>query len=185
MKRYLLLIYFLLSYPHLGLAQSETCSNWLAWFRPVCQHLHQIWDKGDNELYLSGYAWHNRYKYSADRIDSYNELAWGGGLGKSYFDEKGNWQGLYAFAFLDSHKNVEPIAGYAYMKMAHLTENINAGLGVSAFVTARPDIFHGIPFPGALPWASISYRKATISVTYIPGAQGAGNVLFIVGKWLL
>ncbi len=184
MKRLIICCLFLSI--HNAFAQSdETCSGWPSWSKPACQRLHQVWTEGDNELYLTGYAWHNRYTYSREKINTYNEQAWGGGLGKGFVDEKGNWHGLYAFAFLDSHRNVEPIAGYAYMKMAHLSENIRFGGGLSVFLTARPDIFNNIPFPGVLPWISLNYRKASISATYIPGSSGAGNVLFIVTKWTL
>jgi palmitoyl transferase len=164
---------------------NSSCAKWPSWFKPVCQEVHRIWTQGNPELYISGYAWHNRYTYTKERLEHYNEAAWGGGLGKSYYDDQGDWHGLYAFAFLDSHKNVEPIAGYAFLKMAHFTSNLRAGIGISAFITQRPDIFNGIPFPGVLPWASISYRRLSISGTYIPGAVGAGNVFFLVAKWLL
>nr|WP_269570092.1 lipid IV(A) palmitoyltransferase PagP [Legionella tunisiensis] len=166
-------------------AQSgESCSSWPSWFKPVCQRLNQIWTEGSNELYLTGYAWHNRYTYSREKIKTYNELAWGGGLGKGLYDENGDWHGLYAFAFLDSHKNLEPVVGYAFLKVAHLRNNIRVGAGVAALVTARPDINHGIPFPGALPWLSFNYRHATLSATYIPGlSKRTGNVLFLSGKW--
>ncbi|STX40288.1 Rcp protein, confers resistance to cationic antimicrobial peptides and promotes intracellular infection [Legionella donaldsonii] len=163
-----------------------TCSTWHAWFKPVCisHRLKQIWTEGNNELYLTGYAWHNRYTYPPEKIKTYNELAWGGGLGKGLYDENGDWHGLYAFAFLDSHKNVEPVAGYAFLKVAHLSDNMRVGAGVAALVTARPDLNKGIPFPGVLPWLSFNYRQATLSATYIPGmSKRNGNVLFLLGKW--
>jgi palmitoyl transferase len=139
----------------------QECALWLPIFRPFCHRLKQTWTEGSNELYLSGYAWHNRLTYSADvlREKKYNELAWGGGFGKGFFDEKGNWHGLYAFAFLDSHRNLEPIAGYAYLKVANLHKDFKAGLGFSVFITSRPDIIHNIPFPGIVPWAGLFYKK--------------------------
>ncbi len=151
--------------------------------RHFCHRLHQIWYDGNTELYLTGYAWHNRYTYSAERIDTYNELAWGGGFGKGFYDEDGDWHGLSAFAFLDSHSKLEPAVGYGFIKTAHLNENTRVGIGYSILVTARSDILHGIPFPGALPWITLNYRRATLAATYIPGGAGAGNVLFIIGKW--
>jgi palmitoyl transferase len=178
----ILLIWILLS-PNAHSESNPTCTGWSSWVKPICQRLHQIWTQGDNELYLSGYAWHNRYTYTRERIDEYNEAAWGGGLGKSFYDEKGNWHGLYAIAFLDSHTNIEPMIGYSYLKMAHFTEFLKAGIGLTAVITQRPDIFNGIPFPGVVPLASITYRRLSISGTYVPGAKGAGNVLFLVGKW--
>ncbi|WP_131782051.1 lipid IV(A) palmitoyltransferase PagP [Legionella gresilensis] len=183
MKRAIIVLFltFFLQYSHAG--EIEHCVNWPYWFKAACQRLHQVWEQGDNELYFSGYAWHNRYTYSAKKIKTYNEHAWGGGLGKGFYDEKGDWHGLSAIAFLDSHKNVEPAVGYAFLKMAHFNEHTHLGIGYSILVTARPDIFNNIPFPGILPWASFSYRQLTLSATYIPGAEGAGNVLFIIGKW--
>ena len=146
------------------------------------ERLRQIWQQGSIETYFSGYAWHNRYTYSKKRLKLYNELAWGGGLGKAVHDEQGNWHGLYAIAFLDSHKNLEPTAGYAFLKNFYFTENLGIGLGYSLLVTSRADIWHGIPFPGALPWVGLHYHSATLAITYIPGAVGAGNVMFLIGK---
>ena len=161
----------------------ESCVNWVSILKPFCQRIHQIWNEGDNDVYLSGYAWHNRYTYSPEKIRSYNEAAWGGGLGKGLFDEKGNWQGLFAVAFLDSHTKLEPTAGYAYLKVANLNKDLKAGLGYSLLITARSDINNYIPFPGVLPWASLFYKKAAIAATYIPGTSTNGNVLYILGKY--
>jgi lipid IVA palmitoyltransferase len=163
----------------------KSCKYWLPLFRPFCHRLHQVWTEGHNELYVSGYAWHNRFTYSAEQIreKKYNELAWGGGFGKGFFDEKGNWHGLYAIAFLDSHKNVEPTAGYAYLKVANLTKDFKAGLGFSLLVTARPDILHYVPFPGAVPWAGVFYKKVSLKAAYIPGSSTNGNVLYVVGTY--
>lgn len=153
--------------------------------QPVCQRLNQVWYEGRDELYLSGYAWHNRYTYTPEKIKTYNEAAWGGGLGKGLFDEKGNWHGLYAIGFLDSHRHIEPAVGYAYLKVATLHNDLKAGLGYSVLVTSRVDYFNGIPFPGALPWASVFYKRVTLAATYIPGISGnknVGNVLYVLGK---
>lgn len=164
---------------------TQPCKRWPAWFKPVCTRLHDTWTQGETELYMSGYAWHNRYRYSPEKLKTYNEIAYGGGLGKSYYDNKGNWDGLYAIAFLDSHKNLEPVVGYAFLKVAHLTEKAHIGLGYTVLVTARPDILNNIPFPGILPWFSIGYDKLSLSGTYIPGTKNIGNVLYLVGKYVL
>lgn len=166
-----------------ALSSQETCPHAVSWFKPLCQRLDQLWNEGNAELYLSGYAWHNRAVYSSEKIRSYNEKAWGGGLGKALFDEKGNWHGLYAFAFLDSHSRVQPVAGYAYLKVAHLQRGLKAGIGYTALVTGRSDLNKGIPFPGVLPWASIFYQKTTLAATYIPGFNHNGNVLYLLLKY--
>lgn len=185
MKFLLICLLFIFSNP-IAFAQDKTdCSHAPRWLKAVCLEVNQIWTKGDNELYIPAYAWHNRYTYSQRRLDTYNENPWGGGMGKSFYDTDGDWHALYAFAFLDSHKNVEPVAGYAFVKMLSFTQHARAGAGFALLVTARPDIFHNIPFPGILPWVSLNYRKASIGATYIPGAQGAGNVLFLLFKYAL
>nr|WP_236844297.1 lipid IV(A) palmitoyltransferase PagP [Bordetella sp. 02P26C-1] len=153
------------------------------WFQRTGDHLENIWTTGSNDLYMSGWAWHNRSTYSAKKIRSFNETAWGGGYGRSIYDQDGDWQGLYAMAFLDSHRNVQPIAGYGFLKLAHLPHNWRLGAGYTVFLTARKDIFSYIPFPGVLPLVSVGYRDAALYATYIPGGAGAGNVLFAFGRW--
>lgn len=173
----------LLSFSMTAMAAKEPCAKWSKWTKPACVRLHQIWTQGDNEAYMSGYAWHNRYTYTAAKIKSFNELAWGGGFGKGFYDENGDWHGISAVVFLDSHKNMEPTAGYMFLKMASINQNTRVGAGYSVLVTARPDIFHNIPFPGLLPWLSLTYRHASLMGTYIPGSKGAGNVFYVLGKW--
>jgi palmitoyl transferase len=182
MKKLIISLLLLLFFHAAQAEESYPCSTWPSLTQRICKRLHQIWYEGDNELYLSGYAWHNRYRYERPRIKTFNEKAWGGGLGKGFIDEKGNWHGLLAFAFLDSHKNIEPVAGYGYQKILHFTNDLKVGLGLAVLITQRPDIFKGIPFAGALPWISLIYRKVSINATYIPGAANAGNVLYIIGK---
>ncbi len=159
------------------------CKNWPRALQPVCARPYQTLTEGNTELYVTGYAWHNRYRYSQEKVGTYNEAAWGGGLGKGFFDENGDWHGLYAFAFLESHSKVEPIAGYAFLKTLHITETSSIGGGFTAFLTARPDILNYKPFPGALPWVGFNHRRFSILATYVPGAYNIGNVLFVLGKY--
>ena len=156
-----------------------------SWSISICNRLKQIWQEGNNELLFSGYAWHNRYTYRREKIKTYNEKAWGSGIGKGLYDEKGNWHGLFALAFMDSHNKLEPNVGYAYLKMAQLDAKNRVGAGYIFIITSRRDIFNGIPFPGVLTWISLNHRKLNISATYIPSAAGAGNVLYIFGRWTL
>ncbi len=179
MKRLLISLLFFCS----RIAEAHHLTGQFSLFKPIYQRVHQILYKGGAEIYLSGYAWHNRYVYPAEKIHSYNEKAWGGGLGKGFFDEKGNWQGLFVYAFLDSHHRVEPVAGYAYLKVAHLKQDLKVGIGYTLLVTGRSDLNKGIPFPGALPWASIFYKKLSLAATYIPGFNHNGNVLYLLGKY--
>ena len=62
----------------------------------------RAWFDGGWTLYATGYTWHMPYAYKNSTYD-YNDLAWGGGFGRYVYDEKGNYHGLYAIAFRDSH----------------------------------------------------------------------------------
>jgi len=168
-----------------ALAENNTfCSKWPSWFKPVCEHMSRIWTEGETDLYMTGYAWHNRYRYSPEKIKSYNEAALGGGLGKSYYTKDNNWNGLYAFAFLDSHTEVEPIAGYGFLKRVAIFKETTVGVGYTVFLTSRTDIIHRIPFPGALPLVAVSHKRLSLYGTYVPGAFGAGNILFCFAKYM-
>ncbi len=177
------IVFFALSTSIAFAEETDSCVKWPTWFKPVCTTLRDTWTQGRPELYLTGYAWHNRYTYTQKRLKTYNEAAWGGGLGKGFIDKDGDWNSLYMIAFLDSHKNVEPLGGYAFIKTAHFSKHVRGGLGYTAFITARPDIYKGRPFPGVLPLVSFSILRLSIFATYIPGAAGAGNVLFCFAKF--
>ena len=151
----------------------------------TCQTLNKIWTEGRADLYVPFYAWHNRFTYTADKLAQYNELPWGMGLGKGRWDARNNWQGLYGMMFLDSHKNVQPMGGYGYLLTYHPTENTGIGLGFTAMVTARPDILNNIPFPAALPLASMHYKRLMVIGAYVPGGTNIGNVLFMMAKLTL
>uniref|UniRef100_UPI00333FD89D lipid IV(A) palmitoyltransferase PagP n=1 Tax=Castellaniella defragrans TaxID=75697 RepID=UPI00333FD89D len=164
-------------------AGARACDMQASWMQRACSRVVQIWDTGHNDLYLTGWAWHNRAMYSARKIREFNEGAWGGGYGRSIYDEDGNWQGLYFMSFLDSHARVQAMAGYGFLNIADLSPNWHVGAGYTLFLMSRKDINDYIPFPGVLPLVSVGYRKASVFATYIPGARGAGNVLFVFGKW--
>lgn len=163
--------------------QVKACQG--SWREKISCRFKQIWYQGKTDLYFSGYAWHNRYTYAKEKLSSFNELAWGGGFGKGFYDEDGDWHSLSAIAFLDSHKHIEPAAGYAFFKIKPLTQDLRLGLGYSILITQREDILSGYPFPGVLPWLSVNYKALSLMTTYIPGSMGAGNVLYILGRWSL
>jgi lipid IVA palmitoyltransferase len=144
----------------------------------ACKKVSDTWVLGDNDLYLPFHTYHLRFAYSDEKIDSFNENTWGLGYGRSRSDESGNWDGLYFMAFSDSHSKPEYIAGYGHQWIWGDSESLHAGLGYTAFITARSDTFHYIPFPAILPIASISYDRVAINTTFVPGTSGNGNVLF-------
>jgi palmitoyl transferase len=144
----------------------------------VYRSLAKTWNEGNDNIMIPFHVYHMRFAYTPEKIASYNEQAWGIGYGRGRYDDSGNLHGLYLMTFLDSHKNQEPIAGYAYQLMWGEREGFHAGVGGAVFLTARLDIMHYVPFPGAAPLVSINYNRFTTNVAYIPGGKGFGNVLF-------
>ena len=167
------------------LTTTQTTTKITPWPTRMKHRLKQIWYEGNNDLYLTGYAWHNRYLYSKERLalGHYNEHAWGGGLGKGWYDEDDDWQALYAIVFLDSHTKVEPWAGYAFLKTLHLGEKVRLGGGFTLALTMRPDILNGYPFPAATPLVSVNYKRLALFAAYVPGFQDTGNILFMFARW--
>ena len=154
--------------------------SWLA----VKTEFTDTWQSPYTELYVPINTWHNRNYYSAEKIDSFNERPWGLGAGKYRYDEDGDWHGLYAMAFLDSHSDVEPIAGYGFQKVWRASDYLRLGVGYTAGVTLRSDSDY-IPLLVLAPLFSIKYKHVALQSTYIFGGYGYGNVLFSWLRWEL
>ncbi|CCD35859.1 Lipid A acylation protein PagP,palmitoyltransferase [Candidatus Paraburkholderia kirkii UZHbot1] len=124
----------------------------------------RVANDGTWDLYLTGYGWHiDGY----DDSSNLNANSWGDGAGKHWTDANGNQDILFAFAFLDSHKNIQPIGGYF------------------AGFTARSDVAHYLPVPLALPIGSVRYQRASVMATFIPRIPGInkGDVAFFWGRY--
>jgi len=144
--------------------------------------LSETWSASNYELYVPINTWHNRHYYSQEKIDGYNEQPWGLGIGKYRYDEDGDWHGIYAMAFTDSHSKVQPVAGYAFQKMWRPSNHVRLGAGYTLGVTLRED-FNYMPLPVIAPLASIEYKQLALQSTYIFGGKGNGNILFTWIKW--
>jgi len=146
--------------------------------------LSQTWQSTDYELYFPVNAWHNRSYYSAEKIRGYNEDPWGLGIGKYRFDDDGDWHALYTMAFLDSHNDIEPIAGYGFQKMWRPTDDFHLGAGYTVGLTTRKDM-HYLPIPVAAPLFTVEYKQIAVQSTCILGGNGNGNSLFTWLRWQL
>lgn len=154
------------------------------WIDTAADHIGQTWREGDTELYVPVWTHHHRGTYDQDHIDGFNEFPAGIGLGKGRYNENGNWEGIYAMGFLDSHSKPSFMAGYGWAPTWNLGNEIKAGVGVTGFLMSRRDYWNGLPFPGVLPIASIGYKQLSLQATYIPSTgRNNGNVLFMWGKW--
>lgn len=160
-----------------------------AWLRGPRNYLSRTVDRiaqaanhGAWEGYLPLHTHHLRFAYTQAKIDSYNENPLGLGFGRGVFDERGDWHGVYAMGFQDSHGKPEYQIGYGYKTYWPLYDEVKFGLGYTAFIGFRSDYHHYLPFPMVLPIFSLEYKKIALDTTYVPGGDGFGNVLFTWAK---
>jgi palmitoyl transferase len=153
------------------------------WYERAFKRLETTWDEGTTELYLPLHTYHLRSAYSKEKIDSFNESPWGLGLGKGTYDPDGDWHGIFAMEFQDSHYKPEYVLGYGYKTFWPIYDELKFGLGYVAFVTTRSDWGHYTPVPAALPMITLEYRKFSFDTIYVPGGKGNGNVLLFWGKY--
>jgi len=69
----------------------------------VKSRVETIWNEGDVVGYLPLYTYHMPYAYPPEKIDQYTSIPLGLGIGKGLYNNRGNWEGLYAMSFKDSH----------------------------------------------------------------------------------
>jgi len=163
------------------------CADLWSFFGRACTKIGAAWDHGDNELIVTGYAYHLRSTYTAEKLRELNEHAWGGGWGRTITDPDGDTHTLFAFAFHESHNKVQYNVGYLYSTYWGAQDGLQAGLGIAPFIVQRPDIASGIPIPVILPIASLKYRRATLMFTYIPTVNNGinnGSVAFVFGRYM-
>lgn len=165
-----------------ALGVSPAVAEELSWFQKGRNRLADIWQTGSGDLYVPFQTHHLRFAYDRAKIDSYLENTVGLGYGRSKLDRDGDLQGIYAVTFRDSHFKPNYMAGYAFQTFWRPAADWRVGGGFTAFLMMRPDIGHYTPFPGVLPIGSVGYKNLAIEASYIPGAHGAGNVLFFWGR---
>lgn len=165
-------------------ATSSTVTQIKSIYSTAADHVKDTWAEGKVELYVPFLSYHMPFAYSAESRAQQNEYPAGGGIGLGRYNNSGNYEGTYAMAFLDSNSAMSYMVGYAWIPTWNVGESeVKVGVGLTGFLMSRRDYFGGIPFPGALPVASISYKQLSLQASYIPGGQGNGNVLFAWGKW--
>ncbi len=154
-----------------------------SWYRYVWDPLADAYKFGTYEFYLPLVTYHLRSAYTSEQIADYQERPPGFGVGKGYYNERGNWEGIYAMGFQDSHFKPSYIAGYGWKAMWRPADDVRVGLGYTAGLMTRADIGHYVPFPVILPMASLAYKNLSLESTYVPGGAGFGNIFFIWAKW--
>ena len=165
--------------------QKKSTQTTKSWWEYVWDPITNVYDNGSLELYLPFETYHSRDTYSQEQIDSYQEKPFGFGIGRGLYNEKGNWEGLFAMGFQDSHFKPSYTAGYQWKSIWRPAEDVRLGLGYLAGLMSREDIANYIPFPVVLPVASVAFRNFSIEGTYIPPVGDKGNVVFLWAKWEL
>jgi palmitoyl transferase len=174
----------------LSLVATTLCAPALAgsatpWYGTAWEHVKDTWRYGDTELYVPFWTYHPPFAYDADLRREYNEFPAGLGLGKGRYNASGNWEGIYAMTFMDSHNKPSYMVGYGWMPTWEIGQSdVKVGLGLTGFLMSRQNYVGGIPFPGILPMGSLSYGNLSVQAAYTPGLRkNQGNVLFMWGKW--
>lgn len=146
------------------------------WFGDAWDGMKQIGRDGQSGLLLPAYTIHPAWDYP-NRKDQ-NGYTWGGGISRSVIDERGNERLVYALAFSDSHYDIEPFVGYAWLARWPLgNTGLYGGLGYTVALTMRSD-YSWLPVPAPLPLASIGTDSFGIYAAYVP----ISNVAFFFAK---
>ncbi|MEO8486468.1 MAG: hypothetical protein ABI585_09035 [Betaproteobacteria bacterium] len=163
------------------------CESWAKWFDTQCAGLRSAWYDGKPIVYLTGYTYHDRSTYTDDKLEEFNEKAWGGGFGLgSYQASNGDHFDWYAMIFRDSHFKYTKSVGWSWVTYWPEHSDYAVGLGYTAFLMSRPDIANNVPFPAALPVASLKFGRAEVLGTFIPKLNAGvnhGNVAFFFGRY--
>ena len=148
------------------------------------QRAKDAFHEGRDEVYASGYTWHAPWAYGYDRRHhELNDIAWGGGFGRSVVDADGDTHSVYAIASQDSHFKPQYFAGYLWTTYWPLAGALQGGLGYSAFLFSRGDIGGWFPTPGIVPAASLRYGAVELVGVFVPGVAHAGNVGYVVTRF--
>jgi hypothetical protein len=153
------------------------------WFADAWDNVARTYDDGKAELYVPIYTWHLPFAYTREKINQYDNLPWGLGYGHGRIDDKGNWHGVYAVGFKDSHFKPEWMVGYGWKTFWPMGDETKLGLGFTAGLTTRSDYGHYSPVPYILPVGSIERGRLSLNAAYVPGGKGNGNVVFFFTQW--
>ncbi len=167
--------------------QAGVLADGEGWISQAGSHLRTVYDQGQDRLFLTGYAWHDPRTYTAAKLAKLNSHAWGFGGARRLVDPDGNEEMVYAMIFSDSHRNAEPVVGYAKQWIWRPEDGpISLGAGYTAGLTSRADILNNIPFPIALPLVSLGVGPVRLYGTYLPKVNNKlnnGNVAFFFASF--
>lgn len=157
-------------------AESDSADENPGYFSKTWDGLKTIVVKGNTGLLVPVYTIHPAWDYPNRREE--NGYTWGGGISSNYIDDRGNRRIVYAMAFSDSHNDIEPFLGYAWLSRWKLgTSPLHLEAGYTLGLTFRAD-YDWLPIPAPLPLLGVGTDNLTFYGTYVPGA----NIFFFFGN---
>lgn len=154
-----------------------------SWTDRAWNEVGDSWRLGTAEYYATFRTVHLPWAYTEAQNKQYQNWPPGFGIGRGHYDPRGNWHGLYAMGFQDSHFKPEWAVGYGWQTYWQAGSGVKLGLGYTAGLTTREDIAHYTPIPYVLPMVSVAMNKFSIESIYVPGGGGHGNVMLFMAKW--
>lgn len=139
---------------------------------------------GEWEYYATGYVWHLPWQYSPAERHQLNERAWGGGIGRSFINQRGDKSSLFLMAFQDSHRDTQFSGGFMWNRYWSLTKAVDVSLGYSIFMFSRSDLVNNLPIPALLPCVAIRFGRGELIGYYCPhiNERVPGDVFFIFAR---
>jgi len=168
-----------------SVARAAECADFGEWINASCRRLVDTYRNGNDELLVSGFAWHIPASWTKERRDQENENAWGAGWARTVERPNGDDDMVYFLVFKDSHSKPQFNLGYGWATYWGERSGVQPGLGYTAFLMSRSDIANWVPVPVILPLFAVRYQNATMFSTYIPKLNGGvnhGSVLYVFGK---
>ena len=95
-------------------AEALECADFWSRIEKGCDRLVDTAERGDDQLFVSGYAYHIPATWTPERRAELNSNAWGGGYGRTTEDANGDTHTVFFLGFEDSHKHAELQVGYAW-----------------------------------------------------------------------
>jgi palmitoyl transferase len=159
-------------------SQTATTSQRTAWYDTAWGHVGDTWRQGGLDLYVPVYTLHMPFAYTRALLRTYNDYPAGAGVGLGRYNASGNWEGMFAMVFSDSHGRPQYQGGYSWISTWRpVVDDFRVGAGLTGFIMARSDIRRYTPFPGVLPLGSLGYGMFDVQAAYVPGGRNDGNVM--------
>ena len=111
-----------------------------SWLRRIWDPVANAFNNGSLEFYLPFKTYHSRSTYTQEQIDSYQENPLGFGIGRGLYNERGNWEGVFAMGFQDSHFKPSYTGGYSWKAIWRPADDVRLGLGYIAGLMSRSDV---------------------------------------------